>query len=307
MGITYHKLHRIKTHKTWSEIAEDLSQLGGAATMGKSVSRMTLHQLAECPHKQAKPNLKAAIDQLHETIFGSPFPKGVNRLIETYRWLSGQVEHAQRQQHLLNLEAFLNDHFTFYAAEDAYQARMHWLMGNVKEDLMRLARDTRASDATGDLKQERLYRNNALFHYKKAQELLEQQGHINELFKLKQNLFACYSNAIPPGERHQSTEIKKCINEIGMIETAREVLNAEPFQWLTARTALMCIALRRETIDLKFAREFFEKLVLANQHFINLEYEPLYFKAIAKDKDLQWIRAEILTTSTLKSIRAHLL
>lgn len=306
MGITYHKLHRIRAHKTWNEIAKDITRLGGASATGKSVSRVTLHQLAECPHKHAKPNLKAAIDQLHENIFGSPFPNGVNRLIETYRWLSAQSDLVQRQQHLQNLEAFLNDHFTVYGGQDAFQARLHWLMGNVQEDLMRLARDMRRDEEKGNLKLERNYRNNALLHYKKAQGLLEQQGHINELFKLKQNIFACYSNAIPSSERSRCAEIKKCIHDIEIIETAREVLEAEPFQWLTARTALMCIALRHETIDLRLAREFFERLVMANRHFIELDYQPLYFKSINTDHDLQWIKADVLTIPTLKAIRSRL-
>ncbi|NPU91084.1 MAG: hypothetical protein HPY82_04155 [Gammaproteobacteria bacterium] len=295
MGIIYHKLHRLRGRKSWVEIAEAVTELGGSQD-GKSVSRVTLHELAEKPHKRAKPHLKAAIDQLHEQTFGSPFPGGANRLLELYRSITQDEKNFRRQREIQHLEAFVEDHLQRHATQDLYNARLHWLMGNIKEDKVRRARD----EGTGD---ERLHRNAAIQHYRIAAQLVEQHQLHNEAFKLKQNIFACFANSVQPGARHQHVEVRKCIQDIGIVETAMQALDAEPFQWLTARVALMCIAVRRAPGDLTVARELFERLVQANTAFIDPEYQPDYFLALAADQDTHWLTQEVLTESTLKAIR----
>jgi len=295
MGIVYHKLHRLRGSKSWIEIAEALSELGGSQD-GKSVSRVTLHELAEKPHKRAKPHLKAAIDLLHEQTFGSPFPSGANRLLELYRSLSSDSRNPSRQREIQHFEAFLEDHLQLYTAQDLYSARMHWLMGNIKEDNMRQARDNN----TGV---ERAHRNAAIQHYRTAAQLVEQRQLHNEAFKLKQNLFACYANSVQPGSRSQHVEVRKCIQDIGIVETALHALDAEPFQWLTARVALMCVSIRRAPGDLSVARDLFERLVAANAAFIDPAYQPDYFRPLAADLDTDWLMQEVLTEPTLKAVR----
>lgn len=295
MGIIYHKLHRLRGRKSWMEIAEALTELGGSQD-GKSVSRVTLHELAEKPHKRAKPHLKAAIDLLHEQTFGSPFPSGANRLLELYRSIASDEKNPQQQREMQHMEAFLEDHLRLYSAEDLYSARMHWLMGNIKEDKVRRARN----QGTGE---ERLHRNAAIQHYRIAAQLVEQHQLHNEAFKLKQNIFACFANSVQPGARHQHVEVRKCIQDIGIVETALQALDAEPFQWLTARVALMCVSVRRDTGDLSVARDLFERLVQANAAFIDPAYQPDYFLALAADQDTHWLTQEVLTETTLKAIR----
>lgn len=295
MGIIYHKLHRLRGCKSWVEIAEAVTELGGSLD-GKSVSRVTLHELAEKPHKRAKPHLKAAIDQLHEQTFGSPFPGGANRLLELYRSITQDEKNSQRQREIQHLEAFVEDHLQRHATQDLYNARLHWLMGNIKEDKVRRARD----EGTGD---ERLHRNAAIQHYRIAAQLVEHHQLHNEAFKLKQNIFACFANSVQPGARHQHVEVRKCIQDIGIVETGLQALDAEPFQWLTARVALMCVSVRRAPGDLTIARDLFERLVRANTAFIDPAYKPDYFLALAADQDTHWLTQEVLTESTLKAIR----
>lgn len=290
MGITYHKLHRLRTRKSWVEIADAVSRFGGSQE-GKSVSRVTLHELADKPHKRARQPLQAAIDQLHEHTFGSPFPAGANRLLALYRSLAA----ADRQRDIDDLTAFVSDHLTHHCSADLFRARLLWLMGNMKEDLLRKARDNGTGEA-------RRLRNQAVQCYQQAATIVEQHDLHNEAFKLKQNLFACYANTVQPGERSQHAEVKKCIQETRIIDTALRVLDAEPFQWLTARVALMCVSIRQGPQDLALGRELFERLVRANNRFIDPAYQPDYFLALTDDHDTRWICQQVLSDAVLKKL-----
>ena len=288
MGITYHKLHRLRTNLGWVELADALSRLGGSQD-GKSVSRVTLHELADKPHKRAKPHLQAAIEQLHEQHFGSPFPPGANRLLALYR----SCISAGRQRDLDDLEQFVAEYLQHHTQADLFRARLLWLMGNMQEDRVRQTRDA----GTG---QERHWRNQAVNCYRQAALIVEQHNLHHEAFKLKQNIFACFANTVQPGERSRHVEVKKSIQDTGIIETAVRVLDAEPFQWLTARVALMCVSIRRGPQDLMVARDLFERLVKANHHFIDPNYQPDYFLALAEDHDTHWICQQVLNDAVLK-------
>ena len=291
MGITYHKLHRLRTRHSWVDIAEALTRLGGSQD-GKSVSRVTLHELAEKPHKQAKPQLRTAIDQLHESTFGSPFPTGTNRLLAHYR----ACVQSGRQQDQTDLESFVEDYLSHHNQDGLFKARLLWLMGNIKEDRLRQARDSGSGE-------ERHLRNQAILHYRQAALIVEQHSLHNEAFKLKQNLFACFANTVQPGGRSQHAEVRKCIQDTGIIETAQQVLDAEPFQWLTARVALMCIAIRQGPQDLLLGRELFERLVIANASFLDPAYQPAYFLSLADDHDTRWICEQVLNDAVLKKLQ----
>ena len=290
MGIIYHKLHRLRTRKSWVEIADAVSRLGGSQD-GKSVSRVTLHELADKPHKRAKHHLQAAIDQLHAETFGSPFPAGANRLLALYRSLVS----SERLRDMEDLAAFVGDHLQHHTADDLFRARLLWLMGNMKEDQLRQARD----NGTGE---ERHLRNQAVQSYRQAAAIVEQHALHHEAFKLKQNIFACFANTVLPGERAQHIEVRKCIQDTGIIDTALRVLDAEPFQWLTARVALMCVAIRQGPQDLALGRELFERLVRANGRFIDPAYQPDYFLSLAEDEDTRWICQQVLNEAVLKKV-----
>lgn len=290
MGIIYHKLHRLRTRQSWIEIAEAVSCMGGSQD-GKSVSRVTLHELASKPHKRAKPKLQAAIDKFHEQIFGSPFPTGANRLLALYRSL---IKNG-RPQEVEDLTAFVTDHLDHHIQCDLFRARLLWLMGNIKEDLLRQARDK----GTGE---ERHLRNQAVQYYRQAALIVEGHELHHEAFKLKQNIFACYANAVQPGHRNHHAEVRKCIQETGIIDTALRVLDVEPFQWLTARVALMCVAIRQGPQDLALGRDLFERLVQANEHFLDPGYQPDYFLALAEDEDTRWICEQVLNDAVLKRV-----
>lgn len=290
MGITYHKLHRLRTRKSWMEIAEAVSLLGGSQD-GKAVSRVTLHELADKPHKRAKPNLQAAIDVLHEQTFGSPFPSGANRLLALYRSLSKNGQNRDIE----DLAAFVEDHLRLHEDSSLFRARLLWLMGNIKEDQVRQARDK----GTGE---ERHLRNKAVLYYRQAALMVEQNNLHHEAFKLKQNIFACFANTVKPGERSHHVEVKKCIQESGIIDTALRVLEEEPFQWLTARVALMCVSIRQGPQDLSLARELFEHLVRANKYFLDPGYQPDYFLSLKDDEDTRWLCQNVLNETVLKRI-----
>ena len=133
----------------------------------------------------------------------------------------------------------------------------------------------------------------AVQHYKQAITLLEQYNKSSKdkavsefiLYKLRQNILACYLNAVAPEQREGDENVLHYLEHSDFMAQSERVLAQEPYLWVVARNGLRFASLLK---SYEYCERFYSLLVTSSRYFANLEYTPQGYPAISESKEFSW-------------------
>ena len=108
---------------------------------------------------------------------------------------------------------------------------------------------------------------------------------------MRQNILACYLNAVHENKRDSDPEIRKYLVASDYLAQSRRMLEHEPFQWVIARNGLRFCSLLQDSEGVK---DFFERLVVAYKGFDDLAYSPLSQPSLRDSESFQWAIVNVL-------------
>lgn len=252
----------------------------------------TLYAHYRAPHRQATQHITAIINKLHEQVFPNPFPVDAEALLAMYNRVQGSRKHSTRDADIDSLEIFVQAQCALEPDERRLRrARLSWLLGNIAFDRLANLRDSGQRDL--------LARNkaNAITAYEKALVNLEYCNTHGQpldaflIYKLRQNILACYLNAVHENKRDSDPEIKKYLVASDYLAQSRSMLEQEPFQWMIARNGLRFCSLLQ---DGKGVKDFFDRLVIAYKGFEDLSYSPLSQPSLRDSESFRWAIMNVL-------------
>jgi len=301
------QIHRLKCQPgwTWDHFLTEIDRLFPAG-----LDEKTLYAHYRQPHRKAKQHVARVINQLHERCFPNPFPQEVEQLIQLYNHLYQHREEAAQDQAIDNLAAFVAAQLQQPGETDALRrARLWWLLGNVHFDRIALFRKyrglgnvlTQRDEAIEDYLQ-------AMFEINRHNELLQKEGGGNPLseftlYKVHQNILACYLNAVEPEKRYTDRALLTYLTESDFFVRSHNVLDEEPYQWVVARNGLRFSSL---TQDDTMAQQFFRRLAIASPYFLALDYEPLGYPAIVNSPEFEWVVENLLTEHYIATVKSEI-
>ncbi len=293
MTTAHNRINRLRQHGlTWDSLGREL-----ATTMGSEnnrVARNTLRSLQNLPHYKPGKNLVAAITHLHDRYFPSPYPQGVNALMNVCRGLMREKnEEAARQ--LAALQNHIKEQLTLAQHPDLLACRLYWALGNIQQFHMRQARLKKAKHEEIEKHQ-----TQAIQCYKHAITFIESKAMPLEHYKLQHNIFVCYVNAIKEELRNDDKQLIEQLGSLYYADAAKSVLQQESFQWDTARNGLLYASLTKNRQAVAF---FFEALIMANKVFLDLDYRPLACDSLLKDPSIKWALREVLRPDFVQAIK----
>ncbi|MGB1239305.1 MAG: hypothetical protein ACPG4U_13895 [Pseudomonadales bacterium] len=281
MANLYARVHRLKAQGwTWQRFIDELDILYPG-----SVDEKTLLALYRQPHRRASKHTAALINQLHQKYFPSPFPEDSEALLGLYNRLVQCKRHNSLDEDRRDLLRFLQRDCQH--GEPLRRARLHWLKADIHLDQLPRLRDNGLKEKLAQQKQL------ALAHYAQAHALLVAQrleqpaSGITEftLYKVEQNMLACYLNALPTQARYSNPDLLDYLRRGRYFEATRQLLKDEPYQWLIARNALRLGAILQ---DKALCEIFFEALCRANKAFVDPSYQPREAPALADSPVFEW-------------------
>ncbi len=278
MANLYSKIHRLKSLGwTWQYYLQQIDSIYPAG-----IDEKTLFSLYRHPHRKATSHVKNLLTNLHDREFPSPFPKDVESLLKLYNRRIYTNNTLESQQDINDLLCFLESDIDYGPA--LRRARLHWLVADIYLDQIPSYRKNGQTESLNSCT------SNAIQHYQNCYQLLTQpQRHKTidsfTLYKVKQNMLACYLNSRHVKDRYQDELILQHLEKTDYIAASKEVLQNEPYQWVIARNGLRFSAITKNLNDCKF---FFEALILANKAFIDPNYKPLGAPPISQSEEFSW-------------------
>ncbi len=283
MPSTYNKIHRLKSQGwTWPEFLAEIEQVSV-----HSIDEKTLYSNFRLPHRKPNKLLEETISQLHEKYFPSPFPTEVEGLITLYNHLESAKNYRTQEDDIELLKRFVLAELQHDNPQyDLRYARLAWLAANIEFDRISYCRDN------GLLEKLAQSQESALKWFQEAKRVVthcQQSLKINVepfvVYKITQNMLACYLNAIPSSNRLDNNELKSFIDSSGYIDETKHMLEREPFQWGIARNGLRFSSLLKNSDDCEY---FYRALVKANKHFLEFDYQIPGMLSIRESDDFQW-------------------
>ncbi len=278
MANLYSKVHRLKSLGwTWQHFLQQIDSIYPAG-----IDEKTLFSLYRNPHRKASSHISKLITTLHEREFPSPFPKETESLLSLYNRRIFSDNHKDNIQDIEDLLCFVQEDVKYGSV--LRRARIHWLIGDIHLDQIPNFRNNGQSDL---LKQAK---DNALIHYQNCYQLLLQvtdQHAIDSftLYKVKQNMLACYLNSLHAADRYHDQSLLQYLDKTDFINASKAVLKKEPYQWIIARNGLRFSAITKNLNDCKF---FFDALISSNKAFRDPHYKPLGAPAIKQSEQFSW-------------------
>ena len=278
MANLYSKVHRLKSLGwTWQHF---LGQIDSIYPAG--IDEKTLFSLYRHPHRKASSHVNNLITTLHEREFPSPFPNEIESLLSLYNRRIFSDKHKDNSQDTSDLLCFLEKDVEYGSA--LRRARLHWLIADIHLDKIPNFRNNGQSKLLNHAK------DHALRHYQNCyrlliQEMDEQTIDSFTLYKVKQNMLACYLNSLHATDRYQDQSLLEYLDKTDFINASKAVLDKEPYQWIIARNGLRFSAITKNLYDCKF---FFDALISSNKAFKNPNYKPLDAPAIKQSEQFAW-------------------
>jgi len=283
MPSTYNKIHRLKSQGwTWPEFLAEIAQVSV-----HSIDEKTLYSNFRLPHRKPNRLLEETINQLHEKYFPSPFPKEVEGLITLYNHLVSAKNYRTQDDDIELLKQFVWAELEQDQPQyDLRYSRLAWLAANIEFDRIAYCRDNGLVEKLADSQKSALkwfqQAKRAIVHCKQSLQINIEPFVI---YKLTQNMLACYLNAIPSSNRLDNEDLKRFIDSSDYIAETKQMLALEPFQWGIARNGLRFSSLLKDADDCEY---FFRALVTANKHFADLNYQLPGLLSIAESDDFKW-------------------
>lgn len=298
MTSPYNRINRLRARGwTWDALGRELAKsMGSAKTV---VARNTLRSIQNLPHYKPGKELSLGIQRLHDQHIPSPFPMGVNALMALCRDLMNHSPSDSEDNIPLNsIELHVAEQLQQSNHPPLIQCRLHWILGNINQFNMRADRLQQQSQDSIHQKQAA-----AIHHYQSALEHLNNQALPNERYKLGHNIFVCYVNAVPEPQRNNNTLLAEQLETIAYRKSAQQLLESEPFQWQTARNALLYSSI---TQDREAAAYFYQSLLQASRYFCDLNYQPLGCDPLISDPSMKWALNNVLTPNLVETINEKL-
>ncbi len=293
MSSVWNKIHRIKASGwTWDEFLSAIER-----EFPGGMEEKTLKAHYRYPHRKATHHITHIIDIIHEQRFPNPFPEPVERLMQLYNRIARNRKNTTRDQDIADLEYFL---LSLSEGSELQQARLYWLLGNIAFD--------RIAPARNSGKREELASNQqwAIERYEQSLGMIEAYNvQATEpvgqfiLYKLRQNILACYLNAVHEDKRAGDKTILAYVMESDFLQRSQQMLELEPFQWLIARNGLRFGSMLQDREQVEW---FFRALVKAYDGFRDLHYEPLNHNAVADSDNFTWAIEEVLTAEGIERL-----
>jgi len=279
----FSKIHRLKSQGwTWDKFLSELDLIypGG-------MDEKTLKSHYRQPHKRSTSHTQQLIETLHKQYFPSPFPADIDALMRVYNNMLACPKHTTTELDITDLQVFLNAQLVEPCRSILRTARLHWLTANTYFDGLAELRSLGKSDRM--LVSQRL----AVENYQHAITLLEQYNNSAEgkavsefiLYKLRQNILACYLNAVAPEQRENDEQVLHYLAHSDFLVQSERVLEQEPYLWVVARNGLRFASLLKSKA---YCDRFFSLLVTSSAYFEDLAYSPLGYPAISESKEFSW-------------------
>ena len=279
----FSKIHRLKSQGwTWDQFLSELDLIypGG-------MDEKTLKSHYRQPHKGSTSHTQQLIETLHKQYFPSPFPADIDALMRVYNNLLACPKHVAVEHDIADLQVFLNAQLLEPCRSVLRTARLHWLTANTYFDSLAELRSMGKTDRMLASQQQ------AVQHFEQAVSLLEAynndvDGHaVSEfiLYKLRQNILACYLNAVPPEQRESDGQVLHYLSHSDFLAQTERVLKQEPYLWVVARNGLRFASLLKSK---EYCDRFFSLLVASSAYFEDLTYAPQGYPAISESKEFCW-------------------
>jgi len=279
----FSKIHRLKSQGwTWDKFLSELDLIYSGG-----MDEKTLKSHYRQPHKRSTSHTQQLIETLHKQYFPSPFPVDIDALMRVYNNLLACPKHSTTEHDIVDLQVFLNAQLVEPCSSILRTARLHWLTANTYFDGLAELRSLGKSDRM--LASQRL----AVENYQHAITLLEQYNNSAEgqsvsefiLYKLRQNILACYLNAVAPEQRENDEQVLHYLVHSDFLVQSERVLEQEPYLWVVARNGLRFASLLKSKA---YCDRFFSLLVTSSAYFEDLAYSPLGYPAISESKEFSW-------------------
>ncbi|CAH0991828.1 hypothetical protein SIN8267_01943 [Sinobacterium norvegicum] len=275
MASIFNKVNRLKSMPwTWDQFLTELDRV-----YPSGVDEKTLKKHYKQPHRASTQAIEQAIDSLHQRYFPSPFSRHSEALLRIY---NRQQSRAERQDMQLLLHRLIDaEDWT----ETLDRVRLQWILANSYFDQIAELRDSRRQKMLAQCQSE------AIRHYQAAIDMVithpstEQQLGANNLFKLRQNILACYLNALDKNQRDDAKLLTPYLQQADFFNSSRALLAAEPYQWSVARNALRFASILRDCDESEF---FYHQLIKASPFFEDIHYQPLNTIALADSPVFNW-------------------
>ncbi|WP_261842335.1 hypothetical protein [Aliamphritea ceti] len=282
MANLYSKIHRLKAQGwTWDEFLQQISLI-----YPPGIDEKTLYGLYRHPHRKASRHIRQILEQLHDQCFPSPFPSSAEALIGLYNRQVNNPKQPDLTADQMALSAYLTEACQYGPL--LYRARLYWLSANIQLDQLSVFRKN------GKHEQLNLAQQQGIKDYQQSLSLLEEailttktgaSIDVFTLYKLRQNMLACYLNALSPEQRSESKTLLEYLKVCDFINSTKQVLESEPYQWLLARNGLRFSSLTQNAQDCQW---FYRALCTANKAFKNLNYSPENTPSIASSVEFHW-------------------
>lgn len=285
------KIHRLKAQGwTWDYFLSELEKIYAGG-----VDEKTLKSHYRQPHKRASSHTQALIESLHKQYFPSPFPADAEALMRIYNNLVGCLKHSTKEADINDLRVFLEAEIVGQSILPLRSARLYWLLANTYFDCLSGLRHGGKRRLLLEFQQQ------AIQHYQQAIVLIEQHNlqqddhRVSEfvLYKVRQNILACYLNAVEPERRESDQQVLNYLEHSDFLAQSERVLAQEPYLWVVARNGLRFASLLKSH---EYCERFFSLLVTSSGYFEDLAYSPLGYPAISESKEFDWACKQGLNT-----------
>lgn len=292
------KVHRLKSQGwTWDHFLSELERI-----YPSGIDEKTLKSHYRQPHKRATSHTQQLIETLHSQYFPSPFPVDIEALMRLYNNLVACPKHGTIESDIADLQCFLRGQLDEPQQTALRSARLHWLLANTYFDGLAALR------SVGKRNQLETSQQRAVQHYQQAIQLIELHNQqvqagggednatttmVSEftLYKLRQNILACYLNAVAPEQREHDEKVLNYLTHSDFMTQSARVMEQEPYLWVVARNGLRFGSLLRSAV---YCQQFFGLLVTASRWFEDLDYAPLGYPAIHQSKEFHWACQHVL-------------
>lgn len=277
------KIHRLKAQGwTWDDFLSELEKIYAGG-----IDEKTLKSHYRQPHKRSSSHTQSLIETLHKQCFPSPFPADTEALMRIYNNLVGCPKHSTKEADIADLRVFLETEIAGQNKPPLRSARLNWLLANTYFDCLGEYRQAGKKNLLARCQQQ------AIQHYQQAIVLIEQHNQLTDdhqvsefvLYKVRQNILACYLNAVEPEQRESDQQVLNYLEHSDFLAQSERVLAQEPYLWVVARNGLRFASLLKSQ---EHCERFFSLLVESSGYFEDLDYSPLGYPAISESKEFDW-------------------
>ncbi len=266
------------------------------------IDEKTLKSHYRQPHKRSTSHTQQLIESLHKRYFPSPFPADTEALMRIYNNLVDCPKHATTEADVADLRLFLQAQVNEQGMPLLRAARLNWLLANTYFDDIGALRTARKRVQLQE------YQKHAIQHYQQAITLIEThnqeaaESSVSEfvLYKVHQNILACYLNAIEPEHRESDEQVLNYLTHSDFLSQSKKVLVQEPYLWVVARNGLRFGSLLKSAT---LCEQFFRLLVAASPYFLDLDYAPQGYPAICNSKEFNWACQHVLSAGFIDTLR----